>query len=196
MSSATFDEPSPANFPRLARLISKFADSAYRHTYVAIHTRQFLARQMRAFRGERSQAEFGKILGKPQSVVSRLEDPHYGKWTLQTLFEVARKLDRAVIVRIVDYSTFLKWSDDMSDSAVSPSAFSESDLNDLIAEMNAASPPEPGDVADGNLNYVGTANDNDPAVTITTTTGSATVSQIQTSSTGRVESAMSKRANG
>jgi len=67
---------------------------------------QFLARQMRAFRGDNSTSDFGKILDKPQSVVSRLEDPNYGKWTLQSLFDVAAKLNVAVTVRFVDFPNF------------------------------------------------------------------------------------------
>src|SRR5216684_4400995 len=102
------EERRHADSPRLRSLIEKFRDKLYRDSYIASHTRRFLARQMRKFRGEMSQSEFGEIIGKRQTVVSRLEDPKYGKWTLQTLFEVGSKLDVAVIVRFVDFSTFMK----------------------------------------------------------------------------------------
>src|SRR5262249_18551523 len=75
-----------ADSHRLRSLIEKFRDKAYRDSYIAAHTRRFLARQMRKFRGEKSQVAFGDVIGKRQTVVSRLEDPNYGKWTLQTLF--------------------------------------------------------------------------------------------------------------
>ena len=68
---------------------------------------------MRVFRGERSQSEFGDLVGRQRTQVSRLEDPAYGKWTLQTLFDVAEKLDVAVFVRFVDHSRFLRLSDTM-----------------------------------------------------------------------------------
>src|SRR2546429_9880473 len=97
-----------ADSPRLRSLIKKFRDRAYRDSYVASHTRRFLARQMRKFRGEKSQSEFGELIDKRQTVVSRLEDPKYGKWTLQTLFDIAAKLNVAVIVRFVDIPTFLR----------------------------------------------------------------------------------------
>src|SRR5262245_27153895 len=93
--------------PRLRSLIEKFCDKAYRDSYIAAHSRRFLARQMRKFRGEKSQTDFGALLEKRQTVVSRLEDPNYGKWTLQTLFDVAAKLNVAVLVRFVDIPTFL-----------------------------------------------------------------------------------------
>src|SRR6266404_2487325 len=101
------DEPQSVDSPRSARLAEKMHSKAYRDAYVASHTRQFLARQMREFRGERSQTEFGKFIEKQQTVVSRLEDPNYGNWNLRTLFEVAKWLNVAVLVRFVDFPTFL-----------------------------------------------------------------------------------------
>jgi hypothetical protein len=82
---------------RLARLAREFRDKAFRDTYVASHTRRFLARQMRKFRGEMSQSEFGDLIGKQQTIVSRLENPNYSGWTLSTLFEIASKLNIAVL---------------------------------------------------------------------------------------------------
>lgn len=138
-SNETTDGHRPVSSHRLKRLAAKTGDEQYRHSYVATHTRQFLARQMHAFRGDKTQSEFGKLLGKPQSVVSRLEDPGYGKWTLQTLFEVARKLDVAVEVRFVDFPTFFKTSGDMSDDAVCPSAYDQQAIDRLAADAETPS---------------------------------------------------------
>ncbi len=131
------DEQHHASSHRLTRLASKLADKAYRGSYVAHQTRQFLARQVRKLRGEKSQSEFGELLGKPQSVVSRLEDPNYGKWTLQTLFDVATSLDRAVIVRIVDYPTFLRFTSDMTDAAARPEAYEQDAVDSLASAASA-----------------------------------------------------------
>ena len=98
------EERRPANFPRLRSLIEKFRSKEYRDSYIAAHTRRFLAHQMRKFRCDKSQAEFGQLIDKRQTVVSQLEDPKYGKWTLQTLFDVAAKLNVAVLVRFVDHT--------------------------------------------------------------------------------------------
>lgn len=116
---------SHARFPRILRLAEKLRNSRYRKTYVGAHVRQFLARQMREMRGEESQKAFGEKIDKPQNVVSRLEDPNYGKWTLSNLLEIANKLDRALIVRFVDYQTFLKWTDDQSPIAAAPAAYDQ-----------------------------------------------------------------------
>ncbi len=63
---------------RALRLVDKMRDrKAYRDSYVASFTRQFLSRQMREFRGKMSQKEFGEKIDKQQTIVSRLEDPNY-----------------------------------------------------------------------------------------------------------------------
>jgi hypothetical protein len=125
------EERQSAGFPRWERLIEKFRDKEYRDSYVASHTRRFLARQMRKFRGEQSQSDFGETIGKPQTIVSRLEDPGYGPKTLQTMFETAARLNVAVIARFVDFPTFLKLTDDMSDEAFLPQPYSEQELRKI-----------------------------------------------------------------
>lgn len=154
-----------ASSHRLTRLASKLSDKAYRGSYVVHQTRQFLARQMRALRGEKSQKEFGEILGKPQSVVSRLEDPNYGKWALQSVFDVAISLDLAVIVRIVDYPTFLQFTSDMTDAAACPEAYKQDVVDSLASATSAmAAMAESMDQHKYRTNaFIGTAPHNQPA---------------------------------
>ena len=124
--------PNASSRSRIARLVAKLRDGSYRDSYVRSHTKQFLARQMRAFRGDKSQKEFAEVLGVSQSMVSeRLENPNYGKWNLQSLFNVAAKLNVAVFVRFVDFETFLKLSEDMSDSDVRPAEYDQKTLDEL-----------------------------------------------------------------
>ena len=114
------------------RLLGKMADEKYRHSYIGSHNRQILAKQMRLFRGDATQSEFGAKLGKPQTIVSRLENPNYPGWSLSTIFEVAQKLDVAVFVRFVDFPTFLTYTRDMSDSALRPRSYDQQTLNDFV----------------------------------------------------------------
>lgn len=117
---------------RLTQLIKKFRDTAYRNSYARSHTKQFLAKQIRAFRGDESQEDFAKMIDVSQSQVSgRLENPNYGKHNLQTLFNVADELDVALFVRFVDHATYLTLTRDMSDSAVRPPSYDECDLSKL-----------------------------------------------------------------
>ena len=107
---------------RADTLAKKFASKEYRDSFVAAHARQFVARQIRGLRGDLSQEEFAATLAMPQSSISRLENPAKGMH-LQTLFEVAAKLDRAVFVRIVDFDTFIQLSGDQGDAAICPPAY-------------------------------------------------------------------------
>jgi hypothetical protein len=124
---------------RLRNLVTKFRDKPYRDSYIAGYSRRFLARQMRKFRGDASQEEFGNLIGKQQTVVSRLEDPNYGKWTLQTLFDVAAKLNVAVLVSFVDVPTFLKHTEENA----SEDAFRPLPYDETIEQMDALIKPPP-----------------------------------------------------
>jgi hypothetical protein len=132
-------EPKSGRSHRIVRLTEKLRNKRYRDSYVDANVRRFLAQQFRALRGDLSQEEFGKLIGKPQSVISRLEDPSYGKFALQTLLEVAASLDRAVIARIVDFPTFVHFTEDMSERAICPARYDESDFADIKRIHVAAS---------------------------------------------------------
>jgi transcriptional regulator with XRE-family HTH domain len=113
----------------------KFRDKKYRRSYVRSHTNHFLARQLRAFRGGKSQTEFASDIGVSQSVVSeRLENPNYGKHNLQKLFDIAENLDVALFVRFVDHETFLRLTRDMSEAAVRPHSYNENALKESPEE--------------------------------------------------------------
>jgi hypothetical protein len=116
---------------RLVRLAKKMRDKDYRDGYVAAHTRLVLAKQMREFRGTMPQTEFAALLDKRQTVVSRLENPNYAGWTVSTLLEIASKLNVAVFVRFVDFSTFLKYSGDQSETALRPEEYNQQRVDDF-----------------------------------------------------------------
>ena len=150
---------------RFARLAPKLASKSYRDSYVSMQLRIWLADQVRALRGDMTQAEFGKLIGKPQTVVSRLEDPDYGRLTIETLLEVASKLDIALLVRFVDHATFLMATNDFSESAIRPEAYNQASINALALALQPtgygslmlpASPPYWGYCDYGSLTLNGT----------------------------------------
>jgi hypothetical protein len=135
------NEPRPVSSHRAVRLAEKLREKDYRDNYVSARTRQFLAHQIRSLRGEMSQGDFGILLDKPQSVISRLESPAYGKWTLQTLLDVASKLDVGLLVQFVDYPTFLNFTGDVSESAVRPAKY-DAEVLDRAALETAILPTQ------------------------------------------------------
>jgi hypothetical protein len=102
----------PPNIDPLTSSIAELKKPGLRAEDFAQRLKTFLAAQIRALRGDLSQTEFGKRIGKPQSVVSRLEGQSYGKVNLQTLIDIASKLNMGLIVGFVSLPTFWKWTND------------------------------------------------------------------------------------
>jgi len=110
-----------------SKLLAKLRKKTYRRGYMAEHTRRGIAYQIRALRDQEewSQGKFARQLEKPQSVVSRLEDPTYGKVTVQTLLEVANTFDVALQVRFISYSQFLRDNQDLTSVAMQVDSFED-----------------------------------------------------------------------
>jgi transcriptional regulator with XRE-family HTH domain len=81
-----------------------------RDAYVQAEVATALAHQIRAIRLQRgwSQAQLAQRMGTKQHVVSRLEDPSYGRCSMQTLFLLSRAFDTGLQVRFVSFVTMLK----------------------------------------------------------------------------------------
>lgn len=94
--------------PEIKAEAGKFIEKAYRDASVREAVRIGVPHQIRAIRQQRgwSQRELGEKASKPQNVISRLEDPSYGKLSLQTLFELASAFDVALLVKFVPFSRF------------------------------------------------------------------------------------------
>lgn len=109
------------------KFFSKLRKKAYRDAYVAENTATMIATQVRYLREQRgwTQREFAERLGKPPSVVNRIEDPDYGKLSLQTLLEIAHTLDLGIIIRFVGFPEFLRRTRDVSPRALEADSFNE-----------------------------------------------------------------------
>jgi transcriptional regulator with XRE-family HTH domain len=80
---------------------------------------QGIAWQIRINRKKRNitQNQLAKKLNTQQSAISRLEDPEYGSHSLDTLVEIAKVFDCALLVKFISYSELAKESENLSESA-------------------------------------------------------------------------------
>jgi transcriptional regulator with XRE-family HTH domain len=122
--------------------IRELQDDDLRNGFMADHLRTRLALLIRTLREQRgwSQAELGHRLDKPQSVVSRLEDPDYGKVTLKTLFEVAVAFELPLYIDMPNWDEWFRLMSDMSTRNMQRQGFSSSRLVTL-GNWQKAIPP-------------------------------------------------------
>lgn len=116
---------------KLAHLARQLTSEKFRGSYLSRNVKAFLATQMRALRGDLSQTQFGKRLGKPQSVISRIENQGTTS-NIQTLVEIAQKLNLGLIVRFVDYPTYVKLNSSYTQADISPSAYDQKVMDAFV----------------------------------------------------------------
>lgn len=119
--------------PDREKLLTLSQSKMYRDSYLDSHVRARIAYQIQAIREKLglSQVAFAEKIGMKQSVVSRLENPEYGKVTVQTLLQVAAALNIALSVRFCDYDEFLALAAD-----VSPEALTVDDIHSTVARSS------------------------------------------------------------
>ncbi len=102
-------------------------DRLFRREYVAEQARSGVAYQLKAMREARgwSQADLAKMANKSQSNIARLEDPDYGKFSLQTLLELSDAFDVWLSVEFVPFNTGLARTSNRSASALNAISFSD-----------------------------------------------------------------------
>lgn len=115
--------------------VRDLSEKEFRDEFVADQIRTRIALLIRALREQSdrnwSQTHLANEMGKPQSVVSRLEDPDYGKMTLQTLFDVAAAFDLPLWVDIPEWEKWLRLIRDVPNAKTSRKSFDENYLSSL-----------------------------------------------------------------
>jgi transcriptional regulator with XRE-family HTH domain len=115
--------------------LQELEDDKFRNDFVADRVRTRLALLIRSLREQRgwSQAELGERLGKPQSVISRIEDPDYGRLSTKTLYEVAAAFGLPVYIDLPNWDEWFRLMEDMSARSMARQPFNAASLNALAS---------------------------------------------------------------
>jgi transcriptional regulator with XRE-family HTH domain len=127
-----------SGFPWSKELVRELSDKEFRNEYMMDQVRSYIAFQIRALREQRRwlQGDLAKAADKTQSVISRLEDPDYGKLSLQTCLEIASAFDLPLLVQFVEWDDWLSRMSNVSPSALRKRGF---DANRLLELHHRAS---------------------------------------------------------
>ena len=102
-------------------------DPEYRKQVIDEHINVGIAFQIHGLRQrqEIKQKALAERLGIKQPLISAWENPNYGKYTLNTLKELAKAFDVGLLVRFVPFSTLINWSVDLTGDIIAPPNFNQ-----------------------------------------------------------------------
>jgi transcriptional regulator with XRE-family HTH domain len=134
--------------PWSSELVHELSDAEFRHEYMMDRVRSYIAFQIRTLREQRrwNQADLAKAAGKTQSVISRLEDPDYGKLSLQSCLEIAVAFDIPLLVQFVEWDDWLTRMSNLSPSALRKRSFDADRLLEIHRRNRAAASAEANNV--------------------------------------------------
>ena len=119
-------------------LVHELTDKDFRNEYMMDQVRTFIAFQIRALREQRgwNQGDLARESGKTQSVISRIEDPDYGKLSLQTCLELAVAYDLPLLIQFTEWDDWLARMSNASPSALRKRSFDANRLLEIRKKMD------------------------------------------------------------
>lgn len=99
-----------------------------------------IAFQIRALRERQhlTQTQLAELLGgkSKQPLVSGWENPNYGKYTMETLKDLANAFDVGLLVRFVPFNSLIDWAINLTPDNIAPPSFAEEEK--IIAQAGAS----------------------------------------------------------
>ncbi len=108
-------------------MFDDLANKEFRDAFLEENIKARLAFQIRALREKYqwSQPELAERAGKTQSVISRIEDPNYGRFNIKTLLELASAFDVALFISFIPYTKLITEISDVSPKALAVASYEE-----------------------------------------------------------------------
>ena len=118
-------------------------DPEFRKQLIDEHINVGVAFQVRGLRNRQklTQENLGELLSVKQPLVSAWENPNYGKYTLNTLKDLAEAFDVGLLVRFVPFSTLVNWTLNVTPNAIAPPNFAEEEQYHVATPDLAVSNP-------------------------------------------------------
>jgi transcriptional regulator with XRE-family HTH domain len=106
------------------KLLKELRNRNYRRSFVESHARESIAYQLKQMRKRKNWTgkELAAALGneKLQPMISRYENPDYGKYTVSTLLQLADVFDVGLVVRFAPFSELVHWDSRMEREDIVP----------------------------------------------------------------------------
>ncbi len=108
------------------QLWESLGDPEFRKQLINDHIDVGIAFQIKGLRDRQNltQKKLGELLGgNKQPQISAWENPNYGKYTLETLKDLAKAFDVGLLVRFVPFSKLIDWTVDVTSDVIAPPSF-------------------------------------------------------------------------
>ena len=115
------------SFGSKKRLVEELKNKKFRDAYVAEHVKTSVPIQIYILREQRhwNQTQLAERAKTTQTVISRLEDPDYGRLSISSLLKLAYAFDVALLVKFVPFTRLFEEFEDTSPEALSAKSFTE-----------------------------------------------------------------------
>lgn len=113
------------------KFLQEVRDYEYRHEYVSANIVNGLAFQIGLMREaqEWSHDELAERCGETSKSISRIENPNCEDYSLDTLLQLAKAFDVALLVRFAPFSELADWVINLSDEKLIPLSYENEQMN-------------------------------------------------------------------